>query len=104
RLLASPAFAPVASSLRQIGFDNVTALLSTYGGRGSDLRSWMEGVEINRDSNLRLQFLAGFGVDHDQRMEIYRGILAYRRFPDDIFVGVPERIALLRAALSARSQ
>ena len=104
RLLASPAFAPVASSLRQIGFDNVTALLSTYGGRGSDLRPWMEGAEINRDSNLRLQFLAGFGVDHDQRMEIYRGILAYRRFPDDIFVGAPERIAPLRAALSARSQ
>jgi len=104
RLLASPGFAPVASSLRQIGFDNVTALLSTYGGRGSDLRPWMEGAEINRDSNLRLQFLAGFGVDHDQRMEIYRGILAYRRFPDDIFVGAPERIAPLRAALSARSQ
>ena len=30
--------------------------------------------------------------------------LAYRRFPDDIFVGAPERIAPLRAALSARSQ
>ena len=104
RLLASPGFAPVASSLRQIGFDNVTALLSTYGGRGSDLRPWMEGAEINRDRNLRLQFLAGFGVDHDQRMEIYRGILAYRRFPDDVFVGAPERIAPLRAVLSARSQ
>jgi spermidine synthase len=104
RLLGSPGFAPVTRSLRGIGFDSATALLSTYGGRGSDLRPWMEGAEINRDRNLRLQFLAGFGVDHDQRTEIYRGIVAYRRVPEDVFLGTPEKLAPLRATLSARSQ
>jgi spermidine synthase len=104
RMLARPDFAPVARSLRGIGFDTATALLQTYGGRAADLRPWLAGAEINTDRNLRLQFLAGFGVDRDQRMEIYRGIIAYRRFPDDIFVGSPERIAPLRALLSARSQ
>ena len=104
RKLASPEFAPLARSLRQIGFDSATALLQTYAGRGQDLRPWLQGAEINRDRNLRLQFLAGFGVDRDQRMEIYRGIVGYRRFPDDLFVGSPERIAPLRASLSARSQ
>ena len=104
RKLASPEFAPLARSLREIGFDSATALLQTYAGRGQDLRPWLQGAEINRDRNLRLQFLAGFGVDRDQRMEIYRGIVGYRRFPDDLFVGSPDRIAPLRASLSARSQ
>ena len=104
RKLASPEFAPLARSLREIGFDSATALLQTYAGRGQELRPWLQGAEINRDRNLRLQFLAGFGVDRDQRMEIYRGIVGYRRFPDDLFVGSPERIAPLRASLSARSQ
>jgi len=104
RKLASPEFAPLARSLRQIGFDSATALLQSYAGRGQDLRPWLQGAEINRDRNLRLQFLAGFGVDRDQRMEIYRGIVSYRRFPDDMFVGSPETLAPLRASLSARSQ
>jgi spermidine synthase len=103
-LLARPDFAPVARSLRGIGFDGATALLQTYGGRAQDLRPWLAGAEINTDRNLRLQFLAGFGVDRDQRMEIYRGIISYRRFPDDIFVGSLPRLAPLRAILSARSQ
>ena len=66
---------------------------ATYGGRGQDLRPWLQDAEINRDNNLRLQFLAGFGVDRDQRMEIYRGIVGYRRFPDDMFVGSPSTLA-----------
>ena len=104
RKLASPEFAPLARSLRQIGFDSATSLLQSYAGRGQDLRPWLQGAEINRDRNLRLQFLAGFGVDRDQRMEIYRGIVNYRRFPDDMFVGSPSTLAPLRASLSARSQ
>jgi spermidine synthase len=104
RMLARPDFAPVARSLRGIGFDTGTALLQTYGGRAQDLGPWLQGAEINTDGNLRLQFLAGFGVDRDQRMEIYRGILAHRRFPEDMFVGTAEKLAPLRALLSARSQ
>ena len=83
----------MARSLRQIGFDSATALLSTYGGRGAELGPWLKDAEINRDKNLRLQFLAGFGMNIDQRVEIYRGILAHRRYPDDLFIGSPERLA-----------
>jgi hypothetical protein len=35
-------------------------------------------------------------------VEIYRGILAYRRYPDDLFIGSPERLATLRSAMLAR--
>ena len=104
QLLASPGFAPVSHSLRQIGFNSATALLSTYGGRGAELGPWLADAEINRDSNLRLQFLAGFGMDHDQRVEIYRGILSYRRFPDDMFIGSPDASHPSARPLSARSQ
>jgi spermidine synthase len=104
RRLASPEYAQVAKSLREIGFESATALLSTFGGRGTELKPWTRDAQINRDNNLRLQFLAGFGMNHDQRVEIYRGILQYRRYPEDLFVGHPGRLTALRAAILARPQ
>jgi spermidine synthase len=99
RLLATPELSPVAMSLREIGFNSATALLSTYAGRGRELGPWLTDAQINRDKNLRLQFLAGLGMNIDQRAEIYREILKYRRFPDDIFSGSPERLNALQSAI-----
>jgi spermidine synthase len=104
RRLQSPEFLPVAQSLRQIGFDSAVALLSTYGGRGAQLTNWLKDAEINRDDNLRLQFLAGFGMNVDQRAEIYRGMLAFRHFPEDLFIGSPVHLNTLRAAIVADAQ
>jgi spermidine synthase len=101
-LLASPGLAGVAQSLREIGFDSATALLSTYGGRGPQLAGWLQDAQVNQDNNLRLQFLAGLGMNVDQRAEIYRGMLAYRQYPEDLFVGSPARIDALRAAMLDR--
>ena len=100
-LLRTPEFAPVARSLREIGFDSAVALLSTYGGRGAELAPWLKDAEINRDDNLRLQFLAGFGMNVDERAEIYRGMLAFRHYPDDLFTGSPASLGALRVALTA---
>jgi spermidine synthase len=100
-LLQTPAFAPVVRSLREIGFDSAVALLSTYGGRGAELAPWLGDAEINRDDNLRLQFLAGFGMNVDERAEIYRGMLAFRHYPDDLFTGSPVSLNPLRVALIA---
>jgi spermidine synthase len=97
--LQSPEFVPLAQSLRQIGFDSAVALLSTYGGRGPELAPWLKDAEVNRDDNLRLQFLAGFGMNVDQRAEIYRGILALRHYPEDLFIGSPGSLNMLRAAI-----
>lgn len=101
RLLTLPEFAVVAKSLREIGFNSATALLSTYAGRGPELGPWLADAQINRDSNLRLQFLAGLGMNIDQRSEIYQGILKYRRFPEDLFAGSSERIDALRTGIFA---
>ncbi len=104
RLLQSREFVQVAQSLRQLGWDSAVSLLSTYGGRGSELGPWLSDAQVNTDDNLRLQFLAGFGMNVDQRAEIYRGMLALRHYPDDMFVGSPAQLNGLRAAIVAGAQ
>ena len=97
--LASPEYTVVAQSLREIGFPSVTALLSTYGGRGTYLKPWLADAQINLDKNLRLQYLAGFGINAQERTPIYRDILQYQLYPKDIFSGSPERLNILKSAI-----
>ena len=76
----------VAASLREVEFGSAIELLATYVGQESDLRPWLKGAGINRDRNLRLQYLAGLAEttpDSDEREFIYRDMMAYRRFPDE---------------------
>jgi spermidine synthase len=103
RRLRSPEYAEVTRSLRQIGLDSALALLSTYGGQGPDLQPWLSDAEVNRDDNLRLQFLAGLGLNIDQRAETYRGMLAFRHYPSQQFIGSPASLGELRAAITARA-
>jgi spermidine synthase len=100
--IASPEFAVLARSLRQIGFNSAVSLLSTYGSRGPDLVPWLRDAEINRDRDLRLQFLAGFDMNANEAAQIYRGILPFRRYPTDLFKGSPERLQALRSAMAGR--
>ena len=99
--LRSPAFSVVAQSLREIGFSSGVDLLATYGGRAQELAPWLTDAEVNTDRNLRLQFLAGFGVNAYEQAAIYRAILSYRQYPGDLFAGSPERLTALRGAIAA---
>ena len=74
----------VAESLREVGFSTAVDLLQTYAGRTSDLGPWVAGAEINRDRNLRLQYMAGLGLNQDEADRIYRSLVAFRRFPEDL--------------------
>jgi spermidine synthase len=96
---ADPRFAAVAASMRTAAFLSPLDLLSTYGGRGSDLRPWLEGAEINRDRNLRLQYLAGMQLNRYQGGPIYEAMARYRLFPDSLFTGADELKAELRARM-----
>jgi spermidine synthase len=89
----------VAKSLQDVKFAGVIDLLATYLGQGSDLEPWLRSrppAQINRDRNLRLQYLAGMGVNFDIGEEIHVGLLAYRRFPDALFTGSDASRELLR--------
>ena len=97
--LQRPEYAKVAASLREIGFYTAVDLFSSYAGRASDLKEWLKDANINRDRNLRLQYLAGLGLNLYESGPIYSEILRYRKFPEDMFVGSPETIASLRAGI-----
>jgi spermidine synthase len=64
----------------------------------------MKDAAINRDINLRLQYLAGLGVNLRQGDMIYRNMLAYRRAPSGLFVGSEALKASLWAAIQNPSQ
>ena len=91
--------ARVAKSLRDIGFESAIDLLSSYAGRGPDLSAWLKGAAINTDRNLRLQYLAGIGLNVDAQERIYLELMKARRIPPDLFVGSAETLAKLRNAI-----
>jgi spermidine synthase len=97
--LTRPEGARIAQSLAEVGLPSATSLLSTYGGRAQDLSPWLADAEINRDSNLRLQYLAGMGLNTYQSGSIYDEMLKFRTFPENLFVGSPIERELLREQL-----
>jgi len=99
RRLDGPDYLPVAQSLREVGFPSVISLLSTYAGQEPDLRPWLDGAEINRDGNLRLQYMAGMALNVSREGSIYSEMLTYRRFPENLIVGSEQQKTALRMAL-----
>jgi len=100
--LASRDYAPVAKSLAQVDFQSAINLLTTYAGRAQDLKPWLAGAQINRDRNLRLQYLAGLALNESQENLIYEQMLSFRRFPEGLFSASAARKAALQAALGSR--
>jgi spermidine synthase len=97
--LNRPEYAAVAQSLREIGINSAVDLFATYAGRRPDLDAWMKDAVINRDRNLRLQYLAGMGLNLYENGAIYDDMLNYRRFPADVFTGSAASLQMLRASL-----
>ena len=94
--LRQPAYAAVSRSLGEVGVHSAVDLLATYAGRAVDLKEWLRDAAINRDGDLRLQYLAGVGLNVNEGDRVYAEILKYRRFPDDVFVGSERQIGSLR--------
>ena len=61
--------------------------------------TWAAGAQINHDIDLRLQYLAGMGVNNFSAGAIASEIARVRRFPLDIFSGSPESIGELQGSL-----
>jgi spermidine synthase len=97
--LDQPKYSRVVASLGDVGVQSASDLLATYAGRASDLEPMLSGTPINRDLNMRLQYIAGWGVNSVMSEPIYRQILSYRRFPEDLITGTGESIETLRDLL-----
>jgi spermidine synthase len=94
--LESPEYAAVAQSLRDIGFYSATNMLATFAGRAEDLKGWTNDAIINRDKGLKLQYLAGLGLNLYKANDIYQHMVAYGpRLPQGMFVGSTTTVDLL---------
>jgi len=103
RRLERPDYARVASSLRTVGFDSPLALMSTFAADGASLAPWLEGAARNTDRNLRLQYLAGQGLNVFAAGEIFGALTAQEvPFPAALFTGTPAQLEELRQRLAAR--
>ena len=71
-------------------------LLSTFAMRGKEIRPWLADAQINTDGNLRLQYLAGFGLNRFDQAGIYSEMAQYKQYPEGLFTGSPELLEKLR--------
>ncbi len=97
--LATPEYAPVANSLSEIGINSAVQLMATFTARADQLKPWLADVQLNLDKNLRLQYLAGFGLNLYEQAAIYSNMMPRRTYPEGLFTGSPETLAELRSRI-----
>ena len=91
--------ARAAEALRDVGFESAIELMSSFAGYAPDLAVWLKDAAINTDHNLRLQYLAGMGVNKYAQDEIYFDMISRLRLSTSLFVGSSENLAELRNAI-----
>ena len=79
--LQQPEYAPVLQSLTEVNYGSMDELFGTFAATGEQLKQWLGGAQINRDRNLRLQYLAGLGVNTYDQSGIYAEILRNGSWP-----------------------
>ena len=99
--LDDPANAAIAQSLREIGIFSAIDLFGTYAGRQSDMKNWLSDAIINTDRNLKLQYLAGLGLNLYRSDAIYKAMIREVKYPDELFEGSDETLKALRAKVTA---
>lgn len=96
----------VKQSLMDVNFPSAASLMGTFAVDAKHLKDggWMDPQYINRDSNLRLQYLAGLGFNNQTAGKLLSGILKHYTFPQDIFKGSPESLSALKQELNANAR
>jgi spermidine synthase len=102
--ITSSELAGVRQSLSDIGVYSLLDLFSTYSGNGRDMQPWVGNAVRNTDQDLKLSYLAGWGINSDLADTLYRRMLTYRKPPTEIFRGNPEFVESLIARLNGPPQ
>jgi len=89
-------FEPVRRSLQEIGFNGALDLYGSFAGRATEMTDYLRDAPINYDRNLRLQYLAGLGLNQRAAGVIYNDITRNRRYPEGLFVGSESDLEELR--------
>ena len=98
--LGSSDYKPVLDSLKEVGVGSSQDLFATWAGQRSDIGQWTKGAAINRDADLKLSYLAGWGINATLDDYLYRQVLKYRQVSTNIFTGSEERVKALQAAIA----
>jgi len=101
--LRQPSYAPVLQSLQQINFNSASEMYATYAGQQSDLAGWLKGAEINNDRNLRLMYLAGWGINSHLEDPLYKKIIGLRQTTRNLFVGSEQNLAAFGEQMLAQT-
>jgi spermidine synthase len=97
--LARVDYQPVVASMSEVGFPTLIDLVSTFSARATDLTGWMSDAVINRDRSLRLQYIAGEGLNVYESAAIYESMTGPRTFPEEMFIADDAWKQQLRNAL-----
>ncbi len=99
--LDDPANAAITNSLREIGINSAVELFGTYAGQRTDMAGWLKDGIINTDRNLKLQYLAGLGLNLYRSDAIYKAMIRESKYPDSLFVGSEATLSALRARIGS---
>jgi len=91
----------IVRSLQDVGVLSAIDLFATFAGQRDQMQAWLSDAVINTDRNLRLQYLAGLGLNQYRSDEIYRAMIRGARYPEGLFVGSPETLERLRGRIEA---
>ena len=100
--LDGPGYSGVAASIGEVGFHSAVEFLATYAGRAQDLKPLLVNAQINDDMNMRLQYIAGLGLNSMSFQKIYKDILSYRVFPESMIAGTGGRMDALHTLLHTK--
>jgi spermidine synthase len=62
----------------------------------------LAGAQINDDLNMRLQYIAGLGLNSLTAPRVYKEVLSYRTFPEELFSGSGDSVDRLRELIGRR--
>jgi spermidine synthase len=99
RRLDQAGYSGVAASLAEVDFHSAVELLATYAGRAQDLAPMLVNTPLNDDMSMRLQYMAGLGLNSAIAPQVYKEILSYRKFPEDLIVGSGDAMNTLRESI-----
>ena len=74
------------AALKEVDLDSVEKLFNHYVGYGKDLETMLQNAEINRESNLKLEYMAGMASYMQEPDAILRLVLRALRYPTEVFV------------------
>jgi spermidine synthase len=94
--LNDPRFEEVRRSLQEIGFPTAWELYGSFAGRATEMGDYLRDAPINFDRNLRLQYLAGLGLNQRAAAAIYTDITRNRKYPEGLFLGSETELEYLR--------